>query len=519
MEGSDNETPSIWDIYSAAKRLLVLQPRIENRSLREGCKNLQNPSSSFESMGNFNISDLSSIDSSSPLSIDSNKNSIDSVSSIGTTMTSTTLLPQKNDKKIKPMNNNNNNTTNNNNNNDFNGEINMAWDFNIDEIPSFKDEDKSIPMPMPITKRTESFSSISNSNPSSISNSIPSVLSKKKPISSSVGNNSTSNSNISTECFNCHTQKTPLWRRDSNGNTLCNACGLFQKLHGTMRPLSLKTDVIKKRNSRRSSVNNGEQSSNSKKILNNLDKSIQFQSQSLPNNSKIQGFKNVPILPKPQQQLQAQQQSQQQSQSQGQLQPSSSPSSIPNSIPLQQRKRKSIVSKSISSSPFDYFTSSNNNYNSPSPGPSPASPSFSSEYVSFFSPPSSSLPNNSNSMPITSNSIPFNSSSTNLTHSFNSKRIPQQFQQNSLKNSNLSIAMKSQQQQQQQKDKIINVVPTPQEIQSGFINPQYLDPNDLILNNQPSISPPQQEDESNHDDDGDVDMKMGVDLDWLKFDI
>ncbi|ODQ60050.1 hypothetical protein WICANDRAFT_16044, partial [Wickerhamomyces anomalus NRRL Y-366-8] len=56
-------------------------------------------------------------------------------------------------------------------------------------------------------------------------------------------------------CFNCHTQKTPLWRRDPNGNTLCNACGLFQKLHGTMRPLSLKTDVIKKRNSRRSSVN------------------------------------------------------------------------------------------------------------------------------------------------------------------------------------------------------------------------------------------------------------------------
>lgn len=52
-------------------------------------------------------------------------------------------------------------------------------------------------------------------------------------------------------CFNCKTQKTPLWRRDSHGNTLCNACGLFQKLHGTMRPLSLKTDVIKKRNNKK----------------------------------------------------------------------------------------------------------------------------------------------------------------------------------------------------------------------------------------------------------------------------
>ncbi|QLQ80061.1 hypothetical protein HG537_0D00610 [Torulaspora globosa] len=55
----------------------------------------------------------------------------------------------------------------------------------------------------------------------------------------------------SLSCFNCKTQKTPLWRRDSQGNTLCNACGLFQKLHGTMRPLSLKTDVIKKRNNRK----------------------------------------------------------------------------------------------------------------------------------------------------------------------------------------------------------------------------------------------------------------------------
>lgn len=53
------------------------------------------------------------------------------------------------------------------------------------------------------------------------------------------------------QCYNCKTLKTPLWRRDSNGNTLCNACGLFHKLHGTMRPLSLKSDVIKKRNAKK----------------------------------------------------------------------------------------------------------------------------------------------------------------------------------------------------------------------------------------------------------------------------
>lgn len=53
------------------------------------------------------------------------------------------------------------------------------------------------------------------------------------------------------QCYNCKTFKTPLWRRDPNGDTLCNACGLFQKLHGTMRPLSLKSDVIKKRNTKK----------------------------------------------------------------------------------------------------------------------------------------------------------------------------------------------------------------------------------------------------------------------------
>ncbi|KAK9352851.1 hypothetical protein V1523DRAFT_397081 [Lipomyces doorenjongii] len=51
-----------------------------------------------------------------------------------------------------------------------------------------------------------------------------------------------------TTCTNCHTQTTPLWRRDPEGQPLCNACGLFLKLHGVVRPLSLKTDVIKKRN-------------------------------------------------------------------------------------------------------------------------------------------------------------------------------------------------------------------------------------------------------------------------------
>ncbi|PHH72730.1 hypothetical protein CDD80_4291 [Ophiocordyceps camponoti-rufipedis] len=54
-------------------------------------------------------------------------------------------------------------------------------------------------------------------------------------------------SNLPT-CQNCTTSTTPLWRRDEFGAVLCNACGLFLKLHGRPRPISLKTDVIKSRN-------------------------------------------------------------------------------------------------------------------------------------------------------------------------------------------------------------------------------------------------------------------------------
>ncbi|KAJ1977354.1 GATA type transcriptional activator of nitrogen-regulated proteins, partial [Dimargaris cristalligena] len=52
---------------------------------------------------------------------------------------------------------------------------------------------------------------------------------------------------LPSKCFNCETDHTPLWRRDADGNTICNACGLYYKLHGVHRPVHMKRSVIKRR--------------------------------------------------------------------------------------------------------------------------------------------------------------------------------------------------------------------------------------------------------------------------------
>ncbi|KAI8366786.1 uncharacterized protein BYT42DRAFT_587874 [Radiomyces spectabilis] len=48
-------------------------------------------------------------------------------------------------------------------------------------------------------------------------------------------------------CANCHATATPLWRRDAQGQTICNACGLYYKLHLVHRPPSMKRSEIKRR--------------------------------------------------------------------------------------------------------------------------------------------------------------------------------------------------------------------------------------------------------------------------------
>ncbi|EPX72004.1 transcription factor [Schizosaccharomyces octosporus yFS286] len=48
-------------------------------------------------------------------------------------------------------------------------------------------------------------------------------------------------------CANCNATKTSLWRKNRVGQTVCNACGLYARLHGHDRPLGLKKNKLIRR--------------------------------------------------------------------------------------------------------------------------------------------------------------------------------------------------------------------------------------------------------------------------------
>ncbi|XP_076282112.1 uncharacterized protein LOC143209820 isoform X2 [Lasioglossum baleicum] len=52
---------------------------------------------------------------------------------------------------------------------------------------------------------------------------------------------------VGTVCSNCQSTVTSLWRRNTMGEPVCNACGLYYKLHGITRPPNMKKDTIQTR--------------------------------------------------------------------------------------------------------------------------------------------------------------------------------------------------------------------------------------------------------------------------------
>ncbi|KAG2461547.1 transcription factor GATA-5 [Polypterus senegalus] len=64
-------------------------------------------------------------------------------------------------------------------------------------------------------------------------------------------------------CTNCHTTTTTLWRRNAEGEPVCNACGLYMKLHGVPRPLAMKKESIQTRKRKPKNMNKSKGSTGS----------------------------------------------------------------------------------------------------------------------------------------------------------------------------------------------------------------------------------------------------------------
>lgn len=52
---------------------------------------------------------------------------------------------------------------------------------------------------------------------------------------------------VGQECANCHQTQTPLWRKNERGEPVCNACGLYAKLHHRDRPAEMRKTTIQRR--------------------------------------------------------------------------------------------------------------------------------------------------------------------------------------------------------------------------------------------------------------------------------
>ncbi|XP_050308876.1 GATA-binding factor 6-A-like isoform X2 [Anthonomus grandis grandis] len=78
-------------------------------------------------------------------------------------------------------------------------------------------------------------------------------------------------------CTNCSTTNTSLWRRNSHGEPVCNACGLYYKLHNVNRPASMKKDTIQQRKRKPKGSKSGQANGNPASNRANLNNRIKLE--------------------------------------------------------------------------------------------------------------------------------------------------------------------------------------------------------------------------------------------------
>lgn len=76
------------------------------------------------------------------------------------------------------------------------------------------------------------------------------VNGQPRPLVRNVRRLSTTTRRVGLICANCGTKATSMWRRNSAGDSVCNACGLYFRLNGINRPPTMRKEMIRTRRRR-----------------------------------------------------------------------------------------------------------------------------------------------------------------------------------------------------------------------------------------------------------------------------
>lgn len=76
------------------------------------------------------------------------------------------------------------------------------------------------------------------------------VNGQHRPLVRNIRRLSTTNKRVGLICANCGTKATSMWRRNSSGDSVCNACGLYFRLNGINRPPAMRKETIRTRRRR-----------------------------------------------------------------------------------------------------------------------------------------------------------------------------------------------------------------------------------------------------------------------------